>query len=155
MPESASKEKQSDKQLNKSNYMMRGQNNMTQKALNYLDLYFDAIDENIDEVAGELKDAGIDPDQSQNRIMQMIKQKKADIKIERGKKLKARVEKIIKSKPEQSDSKVNEEIYAIAARKLGSLDQADIQSIKKDAELLEDIGKLLGDGNDETGKAGS
>lgn len=128
---------------------------MTQKALNFLDLYFDGIDENIDEVAGELKDAGIDPDQSQNRIMQMIKQKKADIKIERGKKLKARVEKIIKSKPEQSDSKVNEERYAIAARKLGSLDQADIQSIKKDAELLEDIGKLLGDGNDETGKAGS
>ena len=48
---------------------------------------------------------------------------------------------MIKARPDRREAV--EAKYSIAARKLGSLDEQDIQSIKKDAELLEDIGKLL------------
>ena len=128
---------------------------MNQKTQNFLDLYFDAIDENIDEVVEELKSAGNDPAETHNKILYMIKQKKAELKIEKGKILKARVEELIKSKPETPLSIVKEERYAIAARKLGTLDKEDIESIKKDGELLEDIGILLNEGKDDAGKAGS
>lgn len=116
---------------------------MTQRTLNFLALYFDAIDENIEEAVGELKEAGIDPEESENRVMQMIKRKKAQIKIEKGQQLKTKVEEIIKAKTSTGKPETVEAKYSIAARKLGSLDEQDIQSIKKDAELLEDIGKLL------------
>lgn len=128
---------------------------MNQKTQNFLDLYFDAIEENIDEVVEELKSAGNEPAEIQNKILFIIKQKKAELKIEKGKKLKTRIEELIKSKPETPISIVKEERYAIAARKLGTLDAEDIESIKKDAELLEDIGILLNEGKDDTGKAGS
>lgn len=128
---------------------------MKSSARNFLDLFFEAIDENIEEMVGELKDAGTDPEESEKRILQMIKQKKAELKIEKGKKLKARIEELIKSKPETPISMVKEERYAIAARKLGALDSDDIEVIKKDSELLEDIGTLLNEGKDDTGKAGS
>lgn len=128
---------------------------MNQKTQNFLDLYFDAIDENIDDVVEELKSAGNDPAETQNKILYMIKQKKAELKIEKGKILKARIEELIKSKPETPLSIAKEERYAIAARKLGTLDKEDIESIKKDGELLEDIGLLLNEGKDDAGKAGN
>jgi len=128
---------------------------MNQKTQNFLDLYFDAIDENIDDVVEELKSAGNDPEETHNKILYMIKQKKAELKIEKGKILKARIEELIKSKLETPISIVKEERYAIAARKLGILDSNDIQIIKKDSELLEDIGTLLNEGKDDTGKASS
>ena len=123
---------------------------MTQRTLNFLALYFDAIDENIEEAVGELKEAGIDPEESENRVMQMIKKKKAEIKIEKGKELKTKVEEIIKAKTSSGKPETVEAKYSIAARKLGSLDEQDIQSIKKDAELLEEIGKLVSKGKNES-----
>ena len=123
---------------------------MTQRTLNFLALYFNAIDENIEEAVGELKEAGIDPEESENRVMQMIKKKKAEIKIEKGKELKTKVEEIIKAKTSSGKSETVEAKYSIAARKLGSLDEQDIQSIKKDAELLDEIGKIVGKGKNES-----
>ena len=81
---------------------------MNQKTQNFLDLYFDAIDENIDDVVEELKSAGNDPEETHNKILYMIKQKKAELKIEKGKFLKARIEELIKSKPETPISIVKE-----------------------------------------------
>lgn len=123
---------------------------MTQRTLNFLALYFDAIDENIEEAVGELKEAGIDPEASENRVMQMIKRKKAQIKIAKGKELKTKVEEIIKAKTSSGKPETVEAKYSIAARKLGSLDEQDIQSIKKDAELLDEIGKLVSKGKNES-----
>ncbi len=117
---------------------------MNPKTQNFLDLYFEAIDENIDDVVEELKSAGINAAEIHNEILYMIKQKKAELKIEKGKLLKERISEIVKLKTESANATVNEKRYAIAARKLGSLDQEDIQSIKNDAGLLEDIGELLG-----------
>lgn len=126
---------------------------MNQKTQNFLDLFFEAVDENIDEVVEELKSAGMDPEETQIKILDMIKAKKAELKKERGKRLKARVEEVIQKTIDLPIEAENEERYAIAARKLGALDKGDVEIIKKDAKLLDDIGEIVGKRDDESGKA--
>ena len=122
---------------------------MKPSAKNFLELYFEAIDENIDEVTGELEDAGIDTGESQNRIMQIIKQKKADIKLEKGKILKERVQEFIKKKFDTLLPADMDETLAVAYRKLEGLDNDDELMIKKDAALLIEIDKLISEAKDE------
>lgn len=125
---------------------------MTERDKNFIDLYFEAVDENIDEVIRELKNSGIDPEESEQKIMQMIKKQKAEIKIENGKILKERVLELIKKRDAVKEPEPDEKHYAIAARKLGKLERDDIESIKKDSILLKDIGKLIDGDADDTGK---
>ena len=122
---------------------------MTQRTLNFLEIYFEAIEENIDEVAGKLKDSGIDPEESQNRIMQKIKQRKAEIKIEKGKKLKERVKELIKKKFELIEPAPFDEDLALAYRNLSGLNSDEKMMIKKDAALLDEIEKLIAENTDE------
>lgn len=122
---------------------------MKPSAKNFLELYFEAIDENIDEVTGELEDAGIDTGESQNRIMQIIKQKKADIKLEKAKILKERVQEFIKKKFDTLLPADMDETLAVAYRKLEGLDNDDELMIKKDAALLIEIDKLISEAKDE------
>jgi len=122
---------------------------MKPSAKNFLELYFEAIDENIDEVTGELEDAGIDTGESQNRIMQIIKQKKADIKLEKGKILKERVQEFIKKKFDTLLPAEMDKTLAVAYRKLEGLDNDDELMIKKDAALLNEIDKLISEAKDE------
>ena len=127
---------------------------MREKTINFLELYFEALEENIEETQAELKAAGMDLEKTNNKILQMIKQKKAEIKIENGKVLKERVLELIKKSDTIKEPETDEKHYAIAARKLGKLESEDIEAIKKDSNLLKDIGKLIdGDAND-TGKTG-
>lgn len=116
---------------------------MTQRTLNFLELYFEAIDENIDEVVGQLRESGIDPEESQNRIMQKIKQKKAEIKIAKGKQFKASVLQIIDKVQNQNKEYEETPVFRIAARKLGKLDKQDESEIKKNEIILNEISKLL------------
>ena len=125
---------------------------MTERDKNFIDLYFEAVDENIDEVIRELKNSGIDPEESERKIMQMIKKQKAEIKIENGKILKERVLELIKKRDAVKEPELDEKHYAIAARKLGKLERDDIESIKKDSILLKDIGKLIDGDADDTRK---
>jgi hypothetical protein len=125
-------------------------NNMNTTTRNFVKLYFEAIDENIDEVVGELKDAGIDPEESQNKIIYMIKQKKAEIKIERGKKLKVRIQEVLKKKFDSLKISEPDKVFALAYRKLGKLNPEDEAMIKKDAALLEEIEKIISESKDET-----
>lgn len=125
---------------------------MTERDKNFIDLYFEAVDENIDEVIRELKNSGIDPEESEQKIMQMIKKQKAEIKIENGKILKERVLELIKKRDAVKEPEPDEKHYAIAARKLGKLERDDIESIKKDSILLKHIGKLIDGDADDTRK---
>ncbi len=125
---------------------------MTERDKNFIDLYFEAVDENIDEVIRELKNSGIDPEESEQKIMQMIKKQKAEIKIENGKILKERVLELIKERDAVKEPELDEKHYAIAARKLGKLESDDIESIKKDSILLKEIGKLIDGDADDTRK---
>lgn len=125
---------------------------MTERDKNFIDLYFEAVDENIDEVIRELKNSGIDPEESERKIMQMIKKQRAEIKIENGKILKERVLELIKERDAVKEPELDEKHYAIAARKLGKLERDDIESIKKDSILLKEIGKLIDGDADDTRK---
>lgn len=125
---------------------------MTERDKNFIDLYFEAVDENIDEVIRDLKNSGLDPEEAEQNIMQMIKKQKAEIKIENGKILKERVLELIKKIDAVKEPEPDEKHYAIAARKLGKLERDDIESIKKDSILLKDIGKLIDGDADDTGK---
>lgn len=125
---------------------------MTERDKNFIDLYFEAVDENIDEVIRELKNSGIDPEESERKIMQMIKKQRAEIKIENGKILKERVLELIKKRDAVKEPEPDEKHYAIAARKLGKLERDDIESIKKDSILLKHIGKLIDGDADDTRK---
>lgn len=121
---------------------------------NFLELYFETIDENIEEITNDLQDHGSDLENSRNKILQMIRRKKAEFKKERGRVLQHKIIELIKKKADVFDTFQNEEQLAIAARKLGKLDKNDIANIKKDAALLEDIKKIIKGGDDGTGKTG-
>jgi rRNA maturation endonuclease Nob1 len=125
-------------------------NNMNTTTRNFVKLYFEAIDENIDEVVGELRDAGIDPVESQKRILRVIKQERAKIKIEKAKRLKERIQDAIKKKVDSLKISETDKIYALAYRKLGKLNPEDEAMIKKDAALLEEIEKIISESKDET-----
>lgn len=125
---------------------------MTERDKNFIDLYFEAVDENIDEVIRDLKNSGLDPEEAEQNIMQMIKKQKAEIKIENGKILKERVLELIKKRDAVKEPEPDEKHYAIAARKLGKLERDDIESIKKDSILLKEIGKLIDGDADDTRK---
>lgn len=128
---------------------------MTSRMNNFLELYFEALEENIEEVKTELRKTGIDREESRNKVLNLINKKKAELKIERGRELQLRVEEIVKASQPEPAQNVNEPKYSLAARKLGKLDKEDIANIKKDGALLEEIGKLINRGKDDTGKAGS
>lgn len=128
---------------------------MNARESNFIQLYFEMMAENIEEISEQLIATGINPEESKNRVLNLIKEQKAELKIERGKELQLRVEEIVKASNAEPAQKVNEPRYALAARKLGKLDEADVNNIKKDGALLEQIGKLINRGKDDTGKAGS
>lgn len=128
---------------------------MNQKTQNFLDLYFKAIDENIEEVVEELKSTGIDPEETQMKILYLIKKKKAELKKERGKNLKARIEELLQKRIDLPIKAESEKRLALAARNLTELSEDDIITIKKDAALLDEMEKIIGGKKDEAGRTRS
>jgi len=128
---------------------------MNQKTQNFLDLYFKAIDENIEEVVEELKSSGIDPEETQMKILYLIKKKKAELKKERGKNLKARIEELLQKRIDLPIEAESEKRLALAARNLTELSEDDIITIKKDAALLDEMEKIIGGKKDEAGRTRS
>lgn len=123
---------------------------MDKRIQNFFDLYLEAIDENIDEVVEELKNAGIDPDESRERILKMIKQKKAELKRENAKKIRERVLKVIKENSDKILPASSNDKLALSYRKLGKLDPDEEALIKKDVPLLDEIKKIISEEKDET-----
>lgn len=128
---------------------------MNQKTQNFLDLYFKAIDENIEEVVEELKSSGIDPEETQMKILYLIKKKKAELKKERGKNLKARIEELLQKRIDLPIEAESEKRLALAARNLTELSEDDIITIKKDAALLDEMEKIISGKKDEAGRTRS
>jgi len=125
---------------------------MNARERNFIQLYFEMMAENIEEISEQLLETGINAEESKERVLNLIKQQKAEIKIDNGKIMQARVLELVKKKDENNIPDKLEEHIAIAARKLGRLDQEDINNIKRDAALLKDIGKIISGGNDDAGK---
>lgn len=126
----------------------------TSKVINFAGFFFDITDVDIETMKNELTDAGLNTEHSEQNILNILKHNKAEIKIEKGKLTQARVIELIKKKDEINIPETLDEHIALAARKLGELDEEDIRLIKKDSDLLKDIGKLISGGSDDAGKTG-
>lgn len=61
---------------------------MDDKIQNFIELLFEAVEENIEEVTEMLKEHGLDPERTASVIEGMLKQKKAELKAARGEKFK-------------------------------------------------------------------
>lgn len=57
------------------------------KILNILDFYLDSMDEDIELINEELKNANINVDESEKKIMEFLKNANAEVKIEKSRKL--------------------------------------------------------------------
>ncbi len=117
---------------------------MDNRKLEYFSNFLlDTSEDDINYMISELRDAGIDPVESQQKTLKMIKQKKAEIKLEKGKIFKATALKVIDRV--QNENKEFEEtpVFKIAARNLGKLDKQDEDEIKKNEMILKELGKMF------------
>jgi hypothetical protein len=117
---------------------------------NFSTFYFDTSGTDIENMISELKEAGIDPDKSTERIFRLIKKERIKLKIEKGKRVQKRVEEFVRKNLNSLIPVENDEQLALAYRKLEVLDSDDEKLIKKDAALLEELNKIISEENDET-----
>lgn len=120
---------------------------MDRRTMNFIDLYFESLDENIEEVKKDLSDAGIDLGNLENGIIQSIKKAKAEIKIEKGKEFKTTALKVIHKVQLQNKEFEETPEFRIAARNLGKLDKQDENEIKKNEMILKELDKILNQDN--------
>jgi ribosomal protein L11 methylase PrmA len=113
---------------------------------NFIELYFEAIEENIEEVIEQLKEEGIDPEEEQQDILRLIQRKKAEIKLQEGEKFKQYYQDATKpasSKP-QTESSVS--TPRLAARKqTEEFTENEADDIKLEEEKLRLIKKIKDD----------
>lgn len=119
---------------------------MRTKRLEYFSNFFlDISDEEIEFMLSELREAGIDPEQSEARIKYLIKKTKAQIKIEKGKILQEKIKNVIREKVDYLLPQKEAGLLAVQFRKMDKIDREDIETIKKDKALLNDIEKIIGE----------
>ena len=110
---------------------------------NFIELYFEAIEENIDAVIAQLEEEGIDTEQSQQDILRLIQKKKAEIKLGEGKKFKQFYLQATQSKNTKQENGISGSKHMLAARKQTNVFSAEEQKdILSDEEKLEIIKKL-------------
>ncbi len=122
----------------------------TKRLENFSTFYFDTSGNDIENMISELKEAGIDPENSGEKILKRIKKERINLKIEKAKRAKERVEDFIKKKFDSLSPLENDEQLVLAYRKLEGLDSDDELLIKKDAALLEKLKKIISEENNET-----
>jgi len=109
------------------------------KILNILDFYLDSMDDDIELIDAELENANINVEESEKRIMELLKTARAEEKIEKGRKLKL-VFNNVKSQIEAKkdfESKNDEDLeYKMAARNISNLSEKDKKIVKKNLDIL-------------------
>jgi hypothetical protein len=116
------------------------------KALhNFMLFLFDIQEEDIGDIEEELNEAGIDAEKSQKDIMQQIKKARAELKVEKGKRVFEKYMEGVKNiiPGEKKDvSMINE--LALEFRKLEkNLEGNDITEIMDEAEKMEILKKII------------
>ena len=119
---------------------------MEKKALhNFMLFLFDIQEEDIGDIEKELNEAGIDAEKSQKDIMQQIKKARAELKVEKGKRVFEKYMEGVKNiiPGEKKDvSMINE--LALEFRKLEKiLEGNDITEIMDEAEKMEILKKII------------
>ncbi|PIQ09413.1 MAG: hypothetical protein COW71_06590 [Ignavibacteriales bacterium CG18_big_fil_WC_8_21_14_2_50_31_20] len=112
------------------------------KILNILDFYLDSMDDDIELIDAELENANINVEESEKRIMELLKNAKAELKIEKGRELKTNFEKAKKEVEEDGASNValgDEFDFRLAARNIGDLSEDDKKVISKNLRILDKL----------------
>lgn len=117
----------------------------TNRLENFSNFYLDSSEEDISYMISELEEAGINLEQSAKNIKHLIKETKAEIKLEKGRVLKQRVLNKLKDAADAILPADTESRLAVQFRKLGTLDEDDKKLIKKNEALLSEIEKLIDD----------
>ncbi len=96
------------------------------KLLNFVELYFNNSDEDIELKAKELEEAGIDAVHSEQKTLELIKQAKREVRIEKGKIFRDEFYKLLdKSKGNTLNIEKEMPELAIAFRKLEEAPDSD------------------------------
>jgi len=109
---------------------------------NFIELYFEAIEENIDEVIAQLEEEGIDTEQSQQDTLELIKQKKAELKLEQGEQFKKAYQTQVPTEKSSPDS-LTQNLHMLAARnQKEGFNEMERKDLLTEQEKLKLIAKL-------------
>lgn len=109
---------------------------------NFIELYFEAIEENIDEVIAQLEEEGIDTEQSQQDTLELIKQKKAELKLEQGEQFKKAYQSQVQTEKSSPDS-LTQNLHMLAARnQKEGFNEMERKDLLTEQEKLKLIAKL-------------
>lgn len=109
---------------------------------NFIELYFEAIEENIDEVIAQLEEEGIDTEQSQQDTLELIKQKKAELKLEQGEQFKKAYQSQVPTEKISPDS-LTQNLHMLAARnQKEGFNEMERKDLLTEQEKLKLIAKL-------------
>jgi len=100
------------------------------------------MDDDIELIDAELENANINVEESEKRIMELLKNAKAELKIEKGRELKTNFEKAKKEVEEDGASNValgDEFDFRLAARNIGDLSEDDKKVISKNLRILDKL----------------
>ena len=109
---------------------------------NFIELYFEALEENIDEVIAQLEEEGIDTEQSQQDTLELIKQKKAELKLEQGEQFKKAYQSQVQTEKSSPDS-LTQNLHMLAARnQKEGFNEMERKDLLTEQEKLKLIAKL-------------
>lgn len=109
---------------------------------NFIELYFEALEENIDEVIAQLEEEGIDTEQSQQDTLELIKQKKAELKLEQGEQFKKAYQTQVPTEKSSPDS-LTQNLHMLAARnQKEGFNEMERKDLLTEQEKLKLIAKL-------------
>jgi len=108
---------------------------------NLLDFYFDPEEEDIEETQEELKAAGVDAEKSGEIILGMLRDKKRELKLEKGRRFKEAFSKIVNGMiPFPTDYQFEDPEVEFAFSKLkdaGDVDKSDLLTDEEKLKILE------------------
>lgn len=117
----------------------------TKRLENFSTFYFDTSGEDIEYMISELKEAGIDPEKSSDKILKLIKKERINLKIEKGKRI---TENYFDLKRQESTENAGEQGFeyktAVGYRKKSDeLTNEDLKKLNRDANDLNLLKKIV------------
>ena len=119
---------------------------MNDKLINFIDLYFESAEENIEVVKKQLEESGIDYEKSLEDTKQLLKKQRAKLKLNKGIILKQKLKEFYERAKENNLVYESRLEFRFAHRKFEGVDEEDMKELEEDAFLLEEIDKFLKNG---------
>ena len=111
---------------------------INEKLLNFTELYFNSLDENMELTIQELEEAGIDVSASEQRTQELLNRVKAELEIEKGKALQIEFEETLRENIGES-LEDTENDYRLAARNFENLTEEDKKIIEQNKAALKSL----------------